>query len=349
MSERLAERLERRVAAFLLDGPPRLRGATAVVAVSGGPDSVCLLAVVCALAARLDLNVHVGHVHHGLRPAAQQDAAAVTQLAERLGVPATVLRVDARATARARRSGVEEAARTARYQALESLAEHVGAVAVLTGHSADDVAETVLIHLLRGSGPDGLAGMPARRPLSRSSMEAGPGVMLLRPLVSTRRAETVAYCRLRGLPTVEDETNLDPRFLRNRVRHHLLPVLATYNPNVVEALNRLALLAAQDRELVGAIVQDAFARVASVEASSVLFAWEIWLTTPSAVRGRLLRRAVSHLGGSAPPRAAVEGAERLLSQRTSGKQLPLGSGLWLRTLRTGIRVEREGSPVRLTD
>ena len=169
-------------------------GTSAVCAVSGGPDSTALL--VLAVAAGCD--VEAVHVDHGIRTGSDGELAVVERTAAVLGVRARGVRVVVEPG-----SNLEARARAARYAALPA--------GVLTGHTADDQAETVLINLLRGAAASGLAGM---RP--------GP----TRPLLGLRRADTVEVCRLAGTATADDESNTDPRFVRNRVRHEVLPLLA---------------------------------------------------------------------------------------------------------------------------
>lgn len=206
-----------------------------VVAVSGGSDSVGLLRLLHALAAERGLRLAVAHLNHGARgPEADADAAFVAALAESLGLPCAV-----GSWAPDRPGHFEADARRARYRFLEAVARDRGASAVAVGHTRDDQAETILHRILRGTGPRGLAGMPARRALAE-------GVALVRPLLDASRAEVRAYLDTLGQPYREDRTNADPAHTRARLRHDLLPTLAAdYNPRVAEALVRLGRLAAQ--------------------------------------------------------------------------------------------------------
>jgi tRNA(Ile)-lysidine synthase len=212
-----------------------LRGGEAVlVGVSGGADSLALLDVLVALAPVFRLSLHVAHVHHGLRPEADADAEAVREASARLRVPFHLERV----TVRARASGgpgwegPEAEARQVRHAAFRTLAAALGATRIATGHSADDQAETVVMRLLAGAGPRGLGGIAPVR---------GPYV---RPLIETRRAAIEDHLRERGLAWVEDATNRDPAFLRNRIRHDVLPFLAArLDPDIVSALGRGAAVA----------------------------------------------------------------------------------------------------------
>lgn len=211
-----------------------------VVAVSGGADSVALLAALCRLKKAGPGVIVPAHFHHGLRAAeADADEQFVRQLCERLGLSLVVGRGDVAGRAERQGDGVEAAAREARYAFLLQTARQHGARCVATAHTADDQAETILHHILRGTGIAGLSGMPAARPL-------GGDVTLVRPLLAVRRAEVEAYLSERNLDYCEDSTNRDVRYTRNRIRHELMPRLESdYNANVRQSLLRLGNLAGQ--------------------------------------------------------------------------------------------------------
>jgi tRNA(Ile)-lysidine synthase len=209
----------------------RLRGdapGPGVVAVSGGADSVALL---CALAADSPPGgLVVAHLNHQLRgTASDADAAFVAGLLPQL--PHRIEAIDVRAAAAG--DNLEATARRVRYDFLSRVAATVGAGWVATGHTLDDQAETVLHRLIRGTGLRGLRGIAAIR-------ELGPGVRLIRPLLTVAREDVIAYLRAIGQSWREDETNRDPAFTRNRIRHELLPLLRTFNPAIAEVLGRVA-------------------------------------------------------------------------------------------------------------
>lgn len=216
-------------------------GDRVLVAVSGGADSVALLHALTGLRVSLGLVLAVCHVHHGLRAAADRDADFVLALAARLGCPATVERVhvpsgDGRSP--------EAAARAARYAALGRAARALGATRIALGHTADDQVETVLMRVLQGAGPRGLAGMPVRRG------------RLVRPLLDVDRAAVLAYLAAHDLPHVEDVTNDEPRFLRNRLRHEVLPLLAArWGPGIPAALRRVARASREAIEALDALLR----------------------------------------------------------------------------------------------
>jgi tRNA(Ile)-lysidine synthase len=218
------------------------RGRRVLAAVSGGPDSVCLAHWLSVQARRKGLTVALLHVNHGLRGrAAERDADFVRALGARLGLRVSVVRADVKGRARRTRTGLEDAGRRERYRALAARARRGRFDAVATGHQLDDQAETVLLHLLRGTSLEGLGGIPARRPLA-------PGVELIRPLLPLTRAEVLAYLEVHGLEWREDATNRDPKFTRNWLRREVLPLLESRAPGLKE---RLAEIAGKVRAAVG--------------------------------------------------------------------------------------------------
>src|SRR5262245_13937834 len=212
-----------------------------LVGVSGGPDSVALLHVLVLLRLEHALHLTVCHVHHGLRPEADRDAAFVEALAARLGCPVRVVRVE---VSRNRGHSPEETARLARHAALARVARGLGAERIALGHTADDQVETVLMRILQGSGPRGLAGIPVRRG------------RIVRPLLDVGRAAVLGHLAAHGLESVDDATNRDTKFLRNRVRHELLPLLAEkVGARTPDALRRVARASREAVEALDALVR----------------------------------------------------------------------------------------------
>ncbi|MFA5139606.1 MAG: tRNA lysidine(34) synthetase TilS [Elusimicrobiota bacterium] len=214
-----------------------------LLAVSGGPDSVCLTHHLHRVSGPKRLRLSMLHIHHGLRGReADQDAAFVERLACGLGVRLTVKRIPVRDFARSERRSLEDAARVLRYRAFAELASRLHCNKVATGHQLDDQAETVLMHLLRGTKAKGLAGIPAKRPLGKRRIE------LIRPLLPLSRKDILEYLRAYGLTWRLDRTNASDRFTRNWVRRKLLPLLETRNPSIRE---HLAAIAEDVRALIG--------------------------------------------------------------------------------------------------
>jgi tRNA(Ile)-lysidine synthase len=223
--------------------PPLWKDVTVVVAVSGGADSVALLRGLHAVRETGAGQLVAAHFHRGLRgQAADEDARFVTQLCRQLGLECVVQQAVAAAGQSALAS--EQDARQARYEFLRAATRRLGGRYVVTAHTADDQAETILHRIVRGTGIGGLAGIPAVRPLL-------PGVSLVRPLLGLRRREVVEYLQGLGQPFRTDLSNRDPRFTRNRIRHELVPeLIASYNPEVVSALTRLGGLAGEVQEVI---------------------------------------------------------------------------------------------------
>lgn len=203
---------------------------------------MCLAHWLSVQARKKDLAVTLVHVHHGLRGrAADADAKFVERLGAGLGLPVSVIRAPVRALAAKRGLGLEEAGRKARYRALGEKARRGRFTAVATGHQLDDQAETVLLHLLRGTSLEGLGGIAPRRELIS-------GVELIRPLLPLTRAEVLLYLKRHELDWREDASNADPAFTRNWVRREVLPLLEKRAPGVKK---RLAEMAARVRAAVG--------------------------------------------------------------------------------------------------
>jgi len=229
------------------------------------------------------LEVHAAHVNHGLRAEAAEDAAFVVQVGELWGVPVHVANVEVRAERRAAES-LQQAARRVRYRELSAIAQAVGASRVALGHHADDQVETVLMRLLRGAGLTGLAGMRPRR---------GP---YIRPLLGVTRAEIEAYCRRFHLQPRTDPSNMSPRYLRNRIRHELLPLLEReYNPNIRAVLVRTAALLREEDELLEAFAARAHRRVQDGRGPADLPAAGL-ARLPAALARRVVRRALQAAG-----------------------------------------------------
>lgn len=261
-------------------------GDRVLVAVSGGVDSIVLLHALFALREVWGLTLHVGHLNHGLRGAdADRDAAFVRATAERLGLPVTV--GEAGGTLRAGFGSLEDRARQERYAFLGRLAEAWGAHRIALGHTRNDVAETLLINLLRGTGVRGLAGIPPVR-----------DGRIIRPLIGVTRQAVEAYAATQGLTFVTDASNADPAFLRNRIRHELLPLLAKgYAPQATEALARLADIVREEDALLDRLAREALAS-AMVRAGPDGAALEAGVLggLPRALFRRVLRLAAERAG-----------------------------------------------------
>ena len=258
-----------------------------VVAASGGVDSTVLLDVLDGLGYRL----HVAHLDHALRPDSADDSRFVTDEAKRRRLPCSVERRDVRAYARTEGLSLEEAGRRQRYAFLDQVADRVRAEFIALGHHADDQAETVIMRLLRGSGATGLGGMEIARE-----------GRYLRPLLRVRRAEIEKYARQRGLRYREDPSNRDPRFLRNRVRRELMPLLESYNTKIAEVLNRTAALLKAEDDLLAELTQEALDTVICERCNDkVALDSTRLLTYHIAMQRRMLRAVLQGLAATENP------------------------------------------------
>ncbi|MEA5114043.1 MAG: tRNA lysidine(34) synthetase TilS [Geobacteraceae bacterium] len=262
-------------------------GEKVVVAVSGGVDSVALLDILAGLES-LGLELVVAHLNHNLRgDESDADAAFVADLAFRYGLPFESGSADVLALSREWGMSLEESGRAARYRWLDSVAQKHGAEKIALGHHADDQAETVLLRLLRGAGTTGLAGM---RPLSSGRYA--------RPLLYATRAEIIGYAEKKGISFRYDSSNDDTLFLRNRIRHELLPELRTYNPAISERLSVAAEILAADEEVLESLVAGVFNGAANPGGDGVTLALGKVCAQPAGIRFRLYRRALLEANGT---------------------------------------------------
>jgi len=263
-----------------------------IVAVSGGVDSLCLLHLLhrlCGPGKRYpELRLHVAHLNHKLRgEASAQDAAVVAQIATAWRLPVTVGELDVPALARQERRSLEDAARTARYRFLREVAR---GQPIAIAHHADDQVETLLLHWLRGSG---LAGMVGILPRQQD---------IIRPLLEISHAQAIAYCRQHHIVPLEDVSNTDPRFLRNRIRHELLPLLESLNTGIRATLLRNAEVMRVDAEWIEAQVDASWPTVVLAEQDdSVRLNLAALLALPLSIQRHLLRRVTANLCAGQSP------------------------------------------------
>jgi tRNA(Ile)-lysidine synthetase-like protein len=321
-------------------------GDTVVVGVSGGPDSLCLLHVLAALMPGLTVRLHVAHLHHGLRGAdADADAAFVAEIAAAWGLPCTVQQADVAALANQTGASLEEAAREARYMFLGRLAGEISAQAVAVGHNADDQAETVLMHFLRGSGLAGLRGMQPRSPfpvpkltivncqLSIVNCQLSiVNLRLIRPLLLVPRTDVLQYCAEHGLTPHYDRSNEDTTFFRNRLRHELLPLLESYNPQIRRTLANTAAVLADDYELLRGNLLATWPDVVTQKGGGRLVVdLAAWRGLPIALQRSVLREAIHRLRASLRNVnfVHVDNALWLLREGVAGDRMTLPAGLEL--------------------
>lgn len=248
-----------------------------IVAISGGPDSVALASALLDRRKRFDLKLTLAHFHHGVRPKeADDDLEFVKALAEKWGLPIEV----GHARLGARRKNLEEVMRDRRYAFLERIRRKRNADRIAVGHNANDTAETLLINLLRGSGVTGLAGIP---PVQGK---------IMRPLIQCERREILDHIKNKKLRYRTDSSNTDMKFLRNRIRHELMPQLAKYNPSVVSTLLRTAQSFHELDMFLSGFASDVFRSISKTGKDRVEISIPELLTLPQALRVMVLREAI---------------------------------------------------------
>jgi tRNA(Ile)-lysidine synthase len=310
------------------------RGDHLVVAVSGGPDSVALLRLLALLTEEFRLRLTTAHLNHGLRgEEADEDEAFVRRLCDGMGISCICKKMDIRTLAEGKRRSLEEIGREERYRFLHETAEKCGAVKIALGHHRDDQAETVLLHLLRGSGPEGLRGiLPVR------------DGRIIRPLLDVGRSDILAFLRRERLTYRLDSSNESPLFLRNRIRNELIPGLAVnYNPRLIAGLCQTAGIIRREDDYLRGVVRQIISRW-GIDTGSKEVALPVvdFLVLHEAIQGRIIKCL---LEGAAPIRNGIGyrhiEAVLALARRSLGRCVSLD-------LPFRIRVERKGGILRIS-
>ena len=323
--------IRKKVLKFIKEHGLLAPGDTVVVAFSGGADSMALLDILTSLPG-FPLHIVIAHLNHCLRgDESEGDERFVRCVAEKYALPMEISRVDIDAVAYHHGLSLEEAGRNARRSFFLEIAEKHAAVAVVLGHHRDDQAETVLMRLIRGAAVSGLTGMQPRT----------PGNIFVRPLLCLSRAETEGYLRKGSLHWREDSSNADIRFLRNRVRHELLPLLSSYNEEMAENLNRMAQALAADEELLETVVARAYQRIVSIYPEEVRINLDMLRHELPALRKRLYRKVLFTLRGDLRRISSQHLAD--IDRLATGKK---GSGKL--SLPTGVLVIRKYDAMIMT-
>lgn len=265
-------------------------GDSVLVGVSGGPDSVALLHIILSLTQRFSLRVGVAHLNHCLRQKdSDDDAEFVASLARKLDLPCYIKKEDVRKYRHEKKLSLEEAARIVRYRFFESIAEKYMFNKIALGHNADDNAELVIMNLLRGSGPVGISGIPPVR-----------NGEIIRPLIKLTKSEILEFLAVNKLKFVLDKSNNDQRYLRNRIRHHLIPHLkSSYNKRIVETINRFASIIRSEEEWIDDLINPMFNKsVLTAENHSVTLSISSINELHIAARRRIIRKAIAEIKGN---------------------------------------------------
>ena len=309
-----------------------------LVAVSGGPDSVALLHVLLALQKKFDTQIGIGHLDHGLRAsAAARDAAFVSSLGHKMGLPTHVAAEDVQDLHQKQKGSLEALGRKARYNFFSRMARKFGYNKIALGHHAGDNAELILMNLFRGSGPLGLSGIP---PVRENRY--------IRPLIEQPRKHIMKYLQDIQAAFVQDATNNDLRFLRNRIRHELMPGLVhRYNPNLEETLNRTAAIFRDEEDWLEQCSDRVFNTLVAGDATGLRIPVSKLLGNHGAIQRRTIRKAIGQIKGNLKSITLqhIDAALHLCRESTVGQQLHLPGRLVVRKLpHDQLLISRQPSP-----
>jgi len=297
------------------------RGDKLVVAISGGPDSVCLLHILHSLSVEYGIKIYGAHLNHNFRGIeAQKDAQYVNNLCEELDIMPFVKSMDVGKYAKEKGYSLEEAGRILRYQFFDEVAEKVGASKIAVAHNQNDQAETVLMRLLRGAGPQGLAAIRHKRD------------KIIRPLLDATRGEIEAYCDMHNLAPRIDHTNAQAIYHRNKIRLELLPYLQKeYNPNIIEALVKTASLLKMDNDFLELQARDSYNLLKRNENECLYLPILGINKLHLSLKSRILRIAAEELLGKkeALEYKHINSILELIENSETGKRLVLPEGLFV--------------------
>ncbi|OGS18931.1 MAG: tRNA lysidine(34) synthetase TilS [Elusimicrobia bacterium RIFOXYA2_FULL_50_26] len=273
-------------------------GAGVLAAVSGGPDSMCMLHMLWRLKKTVPFDLYCVSIDHGLRNVAKKEVAAVSRWCQSHGIASFVRRIPVASYARENKLSVETAGRMLRYEIFKSVAMETGCGSVATGHTANDTAETALMWIIRGAGTEGLSGIPMARPLTGD-------INVIRPLHSITREEIMRYLRRQGMPYFTDVSNKAMDYTRNRIRSRLLPLLKTFNPRIVEHLYNLTQIISRENEYLQSVVSREISKSAHVGGSRITLALKRFIGYNKVIQARILKNIL-------PEKLSSSQIERLL-------------------------------------
>ena len=262
-------------------------GQSVMAGLSGGADSVTLLHLLIRLSEEMDLRLTACHINHNLRgQESDSDSAFCDELCDRFEIPLIQVDLEVAALAKARKIGLEEAGRLARHTIMEQIAEDEDFDLIALGHHADDQVETILFRLFRGTGPDGLAGIPARRG------------RIVRPLLNFNRAQILDYLRANKLTYCEDSSNLDESFSRNHICQSILPSIEKRFPSAPEAVLRLGKIQAEESHYLDQLTENRFGRLVKFSpGGAAIINCRRFTGEPVMFKRRLIRKALERVSG----------------------------------------------------
>ena len=309
-----------------------------IVGVSGGPDSLCLADQLI----RLHVPLFIAHFDHHIRAESTDDCRKVEAFCNEKGVKFVHGEGDVKVYAETAKISLEEAARILRYQFLFDTARFQKAEAVAVAHTADDQVETVLMHFLRGAGLSGLKGMAYRYILPEWDQQ----IPIIRPLLGVWREEILAYIQDMQLVPVVDQTNLDPAYFRNRIRHQLVPYLADYNPQIKQTIWRMALSLGSDYELINHQIEDCWPGLDAVlYPEAVLLSWEPFERLDPGMKRNIFRKAIQHILPSLRniDFESIERALAFLQKPSRSRRAHLLADIWLEKSGEKLVIRKTGA------
>ncbi|TET70795.1 MAG: tRNA lysidine(34) synthetase TilS, partial [Candidatus Aminicenantes bacterium] len=306
-SQMILDRIKKTIQEYkLLEKKDRI-----LIAYSGGVDSTGLLNLLLELREGWFFELFLGHFNHKLRHTADEDEQFVRRIAQKYSLPIFVSSKDVRSYARAKKLNIEEAGRKLRYDFLKKTALKIGGAKIATGHTKTDQAETFLMRLMRGSGLRGLGGI---FPLVEG--------MIIRPLIHVEHKDIEAYLKRKGIEFRIDESNLDRRFLRNRIRLDLIPYIQeNFEPEIVSSLGRIASIIREEDSLLEKIAQETTKKAISKKNNQISLEVKPLSSLPRAMARRVVRDFISELRGNLRE-ISFEDVESVLGLR-EGKEFPL--------------------------
>lgn len=269
-----------------------------VIAVSGGPDSMCLLDILYCLKEKLQIELVVAHINHQIRIEAKEETKYVEDFCKKINIPCYIKYADVEKLAKEQKLGTEEMGRKIRYSFFKEVAKKVGATKIATAHSASDNAETVLMNILRGSGITGLKGIEIARNSYSESEEKE--FTFIRPLRNSTRAQIEEYCEKRELNPKIDKSNFENIYTRNKIRNELIPYLQKeFNPNIVETLNRLSNIAKEEEQYFTQIIKEKYETLKIGEnEKEIILNLTKFNTLPKVIKTKLLLYTINKLNGN---------------------------------------------------
>lgn len=315
------------------------KGDKIVIGVSGGPDSMCMLNCLFCLREVLKIELVACHINHMIRKEAEEETRYVQAFCEKIGVPYFIKYANVIKMAQEQKLGTEEMGRKARYDFFEEVAKQTGANKIATAHNSNDNAETVLMNLLRGSGISGLKGIEIKvnRSLKQEEkvkikeqnneqrkIEKGR-IVYIRPILECDRVEIEAYCEEKELNPRIDKTNLENDYTRNRIRNQLIPYLQKdFNPNIIQSLNRLSELAAEEDNYLKEIVSQTYETLKIGEnEKEIILDLQKFNASSKVIKGRVLLYTINKVIGTTQgiSKIHIEDGIKLCSKNIGNKYL----------------------------